>query len=81
MSMNISLPHVGEYGIEVKNTGQIHVGIPTTKPLMAEVVDEALISVPLKIYSKALHGISKYLVVFLNDCTSLVLKIQFFINL
>ena len=54
-SMNISLPHISEYGIEVENTGQIHVGIPTTKPLMAEVVDEALISVPLEIYGKALH--------------------------
>ena len=38
--MNISLPHISEYGIEVENTGQIHVGIPTTKPLMVKVVDE-----------------------------------------
>ena len=55
MSKNIYLPHIGEDGIEVKNTGQIHVGIPTTKPLMAEVVDKALISVPTEIYSKALQ--------------------------
>ena len=53
--MNLSLPHISKYGIKVENTGQIHVGIPTTKPLMAEIVDEALISVPLEIYSKALH--------------------------
>ena len=51
---NVSLPDIGKNGKKIKHAGQVHVRVPTFKPFMIKIIDEALVCVSCEIDGKTL---------------------------